>query len=312
VALEAEEGEAVTIYSGTGRTTDPEQEPLSVIIDRLNAQYRVDWTHADRLVFDAALEDMVADEEVQLTAVNNTPENFDIVFPDMFQRAVLGRMDRNEKVVFKYLDDADLAADVAKVYGTIAQARARVLYQEHCPIGDLLGGEGENAHLEYKSTLRTGADTGEVIKALETAVIKTVAAFANSRNGGTLLIGVADDGSVHGLASDYASLAKSGKEDRDRFLLHLNQLLINALGEAAAANVSMQIHTVDGKDLCRVHAQPSGFPVDANVKVEKAGQVVKKSAFYVRIGNGTREITDPDQRQKYVAGRWAAMAGDRQ
>ena len=153
-----------------------------------------------------------------------------MVFPELFQKALLGRMDRNEKVVFKYLDDEDLAADVVKVYATLAQARAKVAYQEHCPIGELLAGTGENAHLEYKSTFRTGADTGEVIKPLETASIKTVAAFANSRHGGTLLIGVADDGTVHGLASDYASLRKPGKDDRDLFLLHLNQVLVNALG----------------------------------------------------------------------------------
>ncbi len=108
----------------------------------------------------------------------------------MFQAALLGRMDRNEKVVFKYLDDENLAADVAKVYATLAQARAKAAYQQHCPIGELLDAGAENAHLEFKSTLRTGAETGEVIKVLETASIKTVAAFANRRDGGTLLIGV--------------------------------------------------------------------------------------------------------------------------
>lgn len=100
------------------------------------------------------------------------------------------------------------------MYATLAQAAAKVAYQEHCRIGELLA-TGEGAHLDYKSTLRTGADTGEVIKVLETMVIKTVAAFANSRQGGTLLIGVADEGSVHGLESDYASLRKPGKDDRD-------------------------------------------------------------------------------------------------
>ena len=43
-------------------------------------------------------------------------------------------------------------------------------------------------------------------KVLEGAVLKTVAAFLNSYDGGTLLIGVADDGTVHGLDADYASL----------------------------------------------------------------------------------------------------------
>ena len=244
-------------------------------------------------------------ESVQVTAVNNTAENFGVVFPELFQKALLDRMDRNEKVVFKYLDDSDLAADVVKVYATLAQARAKVAYQEHCPIGELLDA-GEGAHLEYKSTLRTGADTGEVYKPLETASLKTVAAFANSREGGTLLIGVADDGTIHGLASDYASLHKDGKDDRDLFLLHLNQLLINAMGETVASTVSARIHSVDGNDVCRVHVPPSAFPVEAKVVVDKKGQMLTKTAFYIRIGNGTREITDPVERQKYISTRWGS------
>jgi type I restriction enzyme R subunit len=309
VSLSPESGEVATIWSGTGKVNEPEPEPLSLIIDRLNSQYGTDWHDADRLVFDAALADLVADSDVQVTAVNNTAENFGVVFPELFQKALLGRMDRNEKVVFRYLDDPDLAAEVSKVYGALALARARVGYQEHCPIGELLSDAGgENAHLEYKSTLRTGAETGEVIKALETACIKTVAAFLNSREGGTLLIGVADDATVHGLASDYASLHKDGKDDRDRFQLHLSQLLVNAVGEAAASTVSIQLHTIEGADLCRVHVPPSGFPVDAHVTVERAGKPEKKTAFYVRLANGTREIADQEERRKYIASRWGTAS----
>lgn len=180
-------------------------------------------------------------------------------------------------------------------------------YQEHCPIGELLA-LGEGATIEYKSTLRTGVDSGEVIRALETACVKTVAAFANSRDGGTLLIGVSDDGGVHGLGSDYASLHQDGKDDRDRFELHLRQLLINAVGETVASSVSALLHTVDGVDLCRVHVSPSGFPVEATVPVEKGAQGSRRTAFYVRIGNGTLEITDATERQRYVAARFGAAA----
>jgi type I restriction enzyme R subunit len=237
--------------------------------------------------------------------------NFGVVFPELFQKALLERMDRNEKVVFKYLDDSDLAADVVRIYATLAQARAKVGYQQHCPIGELLD-VGENAHLEYKSTLRTGAERGELYKPLETASLKTIAAFANSNEGGTLLIGVADDGSVHGLASDYATLHKQGKDNRDLFLLHLNQLLINAMGETAASTTSSQVYTIDGDDICRVHVPPSSFPVDAKVVIDKKGQMLTKTAFYVRIGNGTREIGDPDERQKYIATRWGSTTGETQ
>jgi type I restriction enzyme R subunit len=307
VALDPTDGEVSTVYAGTGRTVEPEPEPLSAIIEQLNAKFGTEWQEADRL-FRATLDRVIAREDVQVAAMNSSQENFGLVFPEYFQRELLGQLEHAEKVVYRYLDDEELQHRLHRYYAVLVQARAQVAYQEHCPIGELLGGAGENAHLEYKSTLRTHADSGELFKPLETASIKTVAAFANSRQGGTLLVGVADDGTVHGLAGDYASLHKPGKDDRDRFQLHLSQLLIAALGETVASTVSVQLHTVDGADLCRVHVTPSTFPVDANVIVEKDGQSRKKTAFYVRIGNGTREITDPNERQRYIATRWGADA----
>ena len=240
--------------------------------------------------------------------MNSSPENFGLVFPEYFEREMLGQLERAEKVVLDYLGDEELKATLHRYYATLVQARARVAYQEHCPIGELLAA-GESAHLEYKSTLRTRSDSGEVYKPLETATLRTMAAFANSRQGGTLLVGVADNGTVHGLATDYASLHKDGKDDRDRFLLHLSQLLVNAIGATAASSISTQLHTVDGKDLCRVHVPPSGFAVEATVVVDKGGQLEKRTAFYVRIGNGTREIADPVERQRYTATRWGPSAG---
>lgn len=53
-----------------------------------------------------------------------------------------------------------------------------------------------------------------------------------------------------------------------------------------------------------MHVRPGSFPVEATVAVDRKGQLERKTAFYVRIGNSTREITDPIQRQRYLAGRW--------
>jgi len=124
------------------------------------------------------------------------------------------------------------------------------------------------------------------------------------------VVGAGDDGSVHGLESDYASLHKEGKDDRDRFELHVAQLLVNSVGEAAATNVTSQIHTVEGRDLCRVHVRPSGFPVDATIVIDKKGSLEKRKAFFVRINNGTREITDPEEREKYIAMRWSSTQAE--
>jgi hypothetical protein len=62
---------------------------------------------------------------------------------------------------------------------------------------------------------------------------------------------------------------------------------------------------VGGRDLCRVHVTPSAFPVDAEVtEADKNGQHKKKTAFYGRFGNGTREIPDPEERNRYRLHVW--------
>jgi type I restriction enzyme, R subunit len=306
VSLSSDVGEVHTVYSGAGRQDEPESELLSHIIERLNEAFGTDWADSDRLVFDATADDLVHDHRVQAQAVNNTTENFLLVFGDLFQKALLGRLERNEKVIFKFLDNQELAAEVVRFYSTLVRNKAMVAYQEHCPIVELLGPGKESPHLEYKSRLRT-LQNGEKYKPLESATIKTVAAFLNSSDGGTLLIGVADDGTVVGLDADFASLRQPAKDDRDVFQLHLAGILVAAMGEAAVGNVGIQVHTVNGKDVCRVHVRPSAFPVDAKITVVDAkGQFQKKTAFFVRLANGTREIADPAERQKYIVGRWGA------
>ena len=84
---------------------------------------------------------------------------------------------------------------VLAAYLPMIQNKAKVARQENCPIGELLGADKESGTLEYKATLRTHDRDGAIFKPLETASLTTVAAFLNSREGGTLLIGVAGDGS---------------------------------------------------------------------------------------------------------------------
>lgn len=77
-------------------------------------------------------------------------------------------------------------------------------------------------------------------------------------------------------------------------------------GDAAATNVSTQVHHIDGRQLCRVHVRPSAFPVEATVTVLRDGQQWKKKAFYVRLNNQTHEVTDEAEKQKYIAQRWGS------
>jgi type I restriction enzyme, R subunit len=307
LAFDPEHGEVSTIFSGAGRQTVPDDEALSTIIAKLNERFGTNWSDRDRVYLDVIADRLTSQPEIQQAAAVNTPENFKIVLARAFTQQLVEQMNVAEELSLKLLDNPDEQDLVLTSYLKVIQGKARVAWQEHCPIGDLLGPDRESQHLEYKSSLRVDA-AGALYKPLETATLKTVAAFANSRDGGTLLIGVADDGSACGLADDYASLHRESKDDRDLFQLHLGNIIAASMGPATAANATFYIHSIDGVDVCRVHVRPSGFPVDAKVTVEKNGQMVKKTAFYVRASNATREL-DQQERARYVLGRWPSTSG---
>lgn len=306
IELTETDGEVRTIIDGTGRHTEPEPESLSAIIADLNERHGLNLTEADRLHLDAAMADLVGDRQVQHQAAANTEENFRIAFEKRFDGALLDRHERNEELTYAVLQNKDLRDALLAYYGPRAYGRARVAHQQHCPIGELVARD-EDAHLERKATFRWDIVRGERSKAIETASLKTIAAFLNSAEGGTLLIGVSDDGEPVGMEPDYASLRKEGKDDADLFELALMQAVMNSVGAAAAAQVTPSRENIAGLDLWRVHVHPSAHPVHAQVTtIDKNGQHTTKRRFYIRIGNGTREITDKDETQRYIAGRWTA------
>ena len=130
ISLPVGEGEVITIYSGTGPLTDPDEEPLSEIIARINERFGTDWTDQDRLVFEAAAVDLVNDDEIQNQAINNDEATFrDHVFPERYQKALLSRLDRNSGLIYAYLDNKDMQADVMDVFAVVVQRRATVARQ---------------------------------------------------------------------------------------------------------------------------------------------------------------------------------------
>ena len=303
VTLTETEGEVHTLFGGS-TLHDPEPEALSVIIARLNERFGTDFGPEDRVFFDAVFGKLTQRSHIQQAAAANTPENFRLVLEKEAMTAVLDQMGVAEDMALAYVDNPDMQADVLSAYLPFVQGRATVIRQEHCDIVELLGPDRESTHLEYKATLRTHAGSGEVFRPLETASLKTIAAFMNSREGGTLLIGVADDGTVHGLEGDYASRSKQDQDPRDWFQQHLANIVAASMGAAAATNVRPQIHRVNGGEVCRVQVDPSGFPVEARVVIQKPGGPKEtRTELYVRIANATRAL-DPVERERYVASRW--------
>ena len=298
ISLPDGEGEVQTIYSGTGPLADPDEEHLSEIIFRINERFGTDWTEEDRLVFEAAAGDLVHNDEIQNQAINNDEPTFrDHVFADQFQKALMSRLDRNDKVVFAYLDNKEMQTAVATVYAAKVQKQAIVANQQTCPIGDLVGSDRESLYLEYKSTLRWDIKQQQKSKIIENAAIKTIAGFANSRYGGTLLIGVADNGSTYGLEDDYNTFSKRGQiGDRDLWGQHLQNLIRNRLGDYALSLVTWVFHKTNGNDLARINISPSAHPIyDTKDKTQ---------TFWHRTPVSTLAITDPKEKAHIIATRW--------
>lgn len=145
------------------------------------------------------------------------------------------------------------------------------------PIEQLIE-EGENSSLELKSSLRWNYQESTIDKKLEQVVIKAIAALSNSE-GGTLLIGVNDEGEILGLENDFRSL----NGNSDEFELHLRNLVRQQFGAAfAATGLVVSFPQIADKEICRIDIKKGGTPVYVQ-EADKQG--VKVDKFYVRSGN---------------------------
>jgi len=109
---------------------------------------------------------------------------------------------------------------------------------------------------------------------IEDAVIKTIAAFLNT-DGGHLLVGIADDGTLTGIQNEVELLFKN----RDKFLLHLKNLLKSKIGEQFYPYIDQRIVDVSGKDILVVACDESASEV-----------FVDQKDFYVRTNPATDRL----------------------
>lgn len=150
---------------------------------------------------------------------------------------------------------------------------------------------GESSSLEFKTSFRWDVREHNVNKALEKVVIKTLAGFMNS-DGGTLIIGVEDNGYVYGLESDFGTLEKN---NADGFENHFSQIFNKMIGVDFRQYVSLNFQTIEDKVVCCVQVLPSDRPV----YVEEEG----KQEFFVRTGNATSPML-MGQAFSYIESRW--------
>lgn len=152
--------------------------------------------------------------------------------------------------------------------------------------------EGEGNFLEFKETLRYDVRKGEVSKEMEKMVMKTIVGFLNA-DGGTLIIGVDDDGKVKGLENDYKSLPKKNK---DGFENHVSMLVKTMIGLSFSKYIHLKFETIEGQDVCLVIVREGHKPaylINGD----------KKEEFFVRVGNSTQPFSMSDA-SDYTKTHW--------
>lgn len=156
---------------------------------------------------------------------------------------------------------------------------------------------GESETVEFKGSLRWDYREQRVNKELTKVVAKTIAAFMNAA-GGTLVVGVSDEGDAWGLEADFATLA-ANHQDADGWQQLLVATLSNYLGGHIAPLVECSFADFQGKTVAVVHADPWHKPVFLSDGTA--------SEFYVRAGNTTKRL-DGESLVSYIKNRFPVLA----
>lgn len=94
------------------RLSKEDQVALSEIIEVLNKRFSTEFNTADKLFFDQIEEELATDTKLQEQAKNNPIENFKFGFDDLFMDKLIARMEQNQDIFSKMMDDKDFGSIV--------------------------------------------------------------------------------------------------------------------------------------------------------------------------------------------------------
>jgi len=286
IPLERRPGVLDPVSSRRGYDVDAEElETLSRIIAELNERFGLNLGPEHRVTLGQMMEKLDDDVALDAAARVNTRENIRLTFDQKVEHVIQEIVDSNFDL-YKRITDDRAFGEVVKNFLFDHYLRAHRNAEE-------LIRRGESKTLEFKSTLRWNVrEDRQDDKSVTHAVLKTIASFLNTE-GGDLLIGVADDGSIVGTERDQL-------ESDDKFMRHLAQAVRNGLGDRASTCIDPKTQIVDGKTICLVTCQRSPEPVFLRWKgMESAPE----GDFFVRSGPGTVKLS-PSSAREYIKTRF--------
>ncbi|MBV6522208.1 MAG: hypothetical protein MNPFHGCM_02354 [Gemmatimonadaceae bacterium] len=286
IALERRPGVLEPVSTKQGHGVTPEElETLSRIIAELNERFGLNLGPEHRVTLGQMMGKLDDDAALDAAARVNTRENVRLTFDQKVEHVIQEIVDSNFDL-YKRITDDRAFGEAVKNFLFDQYLRAHRNAEE-------LIKRGESKTLEFKSTLRWSLkEDRQDDKAVTHAVLKTIAAFLNTE-GGDLLIGVADDGSIVGIEHDRL-------ESDDKFMRHLAQVVRNGLGDRAGTCIDPKTQVVEGKTVCVVSCQRSPEPVYLKWKGLEAAS---DGDFFVRSGPGTVKLP-PESVSEYIRTRF--------
>ncbi len=99
------------------------EEPvaLSRLIDLVNERFGTDFTAADQLFFDQIIAAAMKDDALKQAAKANPEDKFALVFGNLLETLFIERMDQNEEIFARYMNDPAFQALVAQWLSDISK-----------------------------------------------------------------------------------------------------------------------------------------------------------------------------------------------
>jgi type I restriction enzyme R subunit len=99
--------------------------PLSQLIDVVNERFGTDFNQADQLFFDQIVAAAVLDDGMRHAAAVNPEDKFELVFRNLLEQLFVERMDQNEEIFIRFMNDAPFQKVVRAWMASEAYRRLR-------------------------------------------------------------------------------------------------------------------------------------------------------------------------------------------
>jgi type I restriction enzyme R subunit len=130
------------VGSGVAR---PQSLALSQLIDVVNERFGTDFNQADQLFFDQIVEAAMADDGLRQAAAVNPSDKFELVFKHLLERLFMERMDQNEEIFVRYMNDVPFQKVVTNWMASEAYRRLRGGLEKTTAETDLVPSDGQEA-----------------------------------------------------------------------------------------------------------------------------------------------------------------------